>query len=28
MKDLLADILPEVFHGVICINYLSYTYKM
>jgi hypothetical protein len=27
MKYLSADLLPKVFHGLICIIYLSYTYK-
>jgi hypothetical protein len=27
MKYLSADLLPKVFHGLICIIYLSYTYN-
>jgi len=27
MKYLLADLLPKVFHGLVCVTYLSYTYN-
>ncbi len=27
LKYLLADLLPKVFHGLICVTCLSYTYK-
>ena len=27
MKYLSADLLPKVFHGLMCIMYLSYTYN-